>query len=297
MLDVKKFKGIILAGGAGTRLYPLTGVVSKQLLPVYDKPMIYYPLSILMLAEIKDILIITTPQNIYQFQNLLGDGSRFGLSLSYLEQPSPDGLAQALILGEEFLDGNPCCLVLGDNLFYGDGLKNILLRAKMQLEGATIFAYKVINPEQYGVVEFSGGKVLSIVEKPVEPRSQFAVTGLYFYNEKASELAKKIKPSPRGELEISDLNKLYLEQEQLNVETLGRGFAWLDTGTHSNLMSAGQFVQTVEQRQGYKVACLEEIALNNGWLSNENLKEIINTFKECEYKKYLLSLIDNKIYT
>jgi glucose-1-phosphate thymidylyltransferase len=287
----KKIKGIILAGGSGSRLYPLTEVVSKQLLPVYDKPMIYYPLSILMLAEIKDILIITTPQNISQFQNLLGDGSRFGLQLSYVEQPSPDGLAQALILGEEFLDGSPCCLVLGDNIFYGDGLKNILLRAKMQLNGATIFAYKVNHPEQYGVVEFAKGKVMSLVEKPVYTRSQFAVTGLYFYNEKASEMAKKIKPSPRGELEITDLNKQYLKQGQLKAEILGRGYAWLDTGTHNSLMSAGQFVQTIEQRQGYKIACLEEIALKNGWLSYEKLSMNINSMKLNEYKDYLTSLI------
>ena len=296
LLNGKKFKGIILAGGSGTRLYPLTEVVSKQLLPVYDKPMIYYPLSVLMLAEIKDILIITTPQSISQFKNLLGDGSRFGLQLSYVEQPSPDGLAQALILGEDFLGGSPCCLVLGDNIFYGDGFKNILLRAKLQLNGATIFAYKVLHPGQYGVVEFEEGKVMSLVEKPVYTRSQFAVTGLYFYNEKASEMAKMIKPSPRGELEITDLNKQYLKQGRLNAEILGRGYAWLDTGTHSSLMSAGQFVQTIEQRQGYKIACLEEIALKNGWLSYVKLSMNINSMKLNEYKDYLTSLISqNKL--
>lgn len=246
-----------------------------------------------MLAEIQDILIVTTPASLSQFQSLLGDGSRLGLNISYIEQLSPDGLAQALILGEKYLNGSPCCLVLGDNIFYGDGLKKILIRAKTQLKGATIFACKVRYPEQFGVVEFADNKVVSLQEKPKFPRSQFAVTGLYFYNEKASELAKMIKPSARGELEITDLNKLYLAQGHLNVELLGRGFAWLDTGTYASLMSAGQFVQTIEERQGHKIACLEEIAFINRWISESELEMLINTIKENDYRKYLKTLIND----
>ena len=291
MLVEKKFKGIILAGGSGSRLYPLTQVVSKQLLPVYDKPLVYYPLSVLMLAEIRDILIITTTKSISQFQNLLGDGSRFGIRLSYIEQPSPDGLAQGLTIGENFLNGSPCCLVLGDNIFYGDGLKKILLRTKEQLNGATIYACKVSNPEQFGVVEFNDGKVLSIEEKPSSPRSSYAITGLYFYDAKASEIARSLEPSARGELEITDLNRRYLEQDKLKVELLGRGYAWLDAGTHNSLMSASQFVQTIQQRQGNKIACLEEIAFRNGWLSKNNLRMILKKMHLNEYKNYLESII------
>jgi glucose-1-phosphate thymidylyltransferase len=294
LTDRLKYKGIILAGGTGSRLYPLTLSVSKQLLPVYDKPMIYYPLSVLMLAEIRDILIVTTPQSKSQFMMLLGDGSRFGIRLSYVEQPSPDGIAQALTLGEDFLDGNPCCLVLGDNIFYGQGLKKALLGAKEHIIGATIFAHKVRSPEQFGVVEFKNGKALSLQEKPNSPRSDFAVTGLYFFDDKAPALARSIKPSSRGELEITDLNRLYLEKKQLNVELLGRGFAWLDTGSPSTLMSAGQFVQTLENRQGFKIACLEEIALRNGWLSKSDLSFILDSMKKGEYNEYLASLMSDE---
>ena len=285
-------KGIILAGGSGTRLYPLTQSVSKQLLPIYDKPLIYYPLSVLMLSEIRDILIVTTPSDQKQFKQLLGDGSQFGFRLSYVIQPTPDGLAQALILAEDFLEGGPCCLVLGDNIFYGQGFKEILDRAIQRNDGATLFAYKVNQPEQFGVVEFTEGKVVSLAEKPKSPRSHYAVTGLYFYDSHAPAMARSLKPSPRGELEITDLNQLYLDQEKLHVEIFGRGFAWLDTGTHDGLMSAGQFVQTIEKRQGFKVASLEEIAWRNHWISDNGLRKRGMSQGKNQYGQYLLSLLD-----
>ena len=285
-------KGILLAGGSGTRLYPLTQSVSKQLLPIYDKPLIYYPLSVLMLAKIRDIIIITTPYDQEQFKQLLGDGSRFGIRLSYEIQPSPDGLAQALILAEEFLEGGPSCLVLGDNIFYGQGFKEILDRAIQRNDGATVFAYKVNQPEQFGVVEFVNGKVVSLAEKPKSPRSHYAVTGLYFYDSNAPAMARSLKPSPRGELEITDLNQLYLNQEKLHVEIFGRGFAWLDTGTHDGLMSAGQFVQVIEKRQGFKIASLEEIAWRNHWISDNELRERGMIQEKNQYGQYLLSLLD-----
>ena len=285
-------KGIVLAGGSGSRLYPLTQSVSKQLLPIYDKPLIYYPLSVLMLSEIRDILIITTPHDQKQFQQLLGDGSQFGLRLSYVIQPTPDGLAQALILAEDFLEGGPSCLILGDNIFYGQGFKEILDSATIRENGATVFAYKVRQPEHFGVVEFVKGKVVSLVEKPKYPRSHYAVTGLYFYDSHAPEMARSLKPSLRGELEITDLNQLYLNQEKLHVEIFGRGFAWLDTGTHDGLMSAGQFVQTIEKRQGFKIASLEEIAWRNHWMSDSELRKRGIIHEKNQYGQYLLSLLD-----
>ncbi|BED87963.1 MULTISPECIES: glucose-1-phosphate thymidylyltransferase RfbA [unclassified Pseudoalteromonas] len=289
-------KGIILAGGSGTRLYPITMGVSKQLLPIYDKPMIYYPLSVLMLAGIKEILIITTDEDLDSFKRLLGDGSQFGIELNYTVQPSPDGLAQAFILGEEFIGEDDVCLVLGDNIFYGEGftpkLKNAVENAKNGL-GATVFGYQVKDPERFGVVEFSRNKkAISIEEKPLEPKSNFAVTGLYFYDNTVVELAKKVEPSQRGELEITCLNEMYLNQNKLNVERLGRGFAWLDTGTHESLLEAAQFVETIEKRQGYKIACLEEIAFNNGWLSKEQIKERAELFKKNSYGHYLSVLTE-----
>ena len=285
-------KGILLAGGSGTRLYPLTQSVSKQLLPIYDKPLIYYPLSVLMLAKIRDIIIITTPYDQEQFKQLLGDGSRFGIRLSYEIQPSPDGLAQALILAEEFLEGGPSCLVLGDNIFYGQGFKEILDRAIQRNDGATVFAYKVNQPEQFGVVEFVNGKVVSLAEKPKYPRSHYAITGLYFYDSHAPEMARSLNPSLRGELEITDLNQLYLNQEKLHVEIFGRGFAWLDTGTHDGLMSAGQFVQVIEKRQGFKISSLEEIGWRNHWISDNGLRERGMIQEKNQYGQYLLSLLD-----
>ncbi|MDX7597074.1 glucose-1-phosphate thymidylyltransferase RfbA [Aeromonas caviae] len=287
-------KGIILAGGSGTRLYPITMGVSKQLLPVYDKPMIYYPLSVLMLAGIRDILIITTPEDQASFQRLLGDGSKFGISLTYAEQPSPDGLAQAFIIGEEFIGSDPVCLVLGDNIFYGQGFSNKLKNAveKAQIDnGATVFGYQVKDPERFGVVEFDDDqKAISIEEKPVNPKSHYAVTGLYFYPSDVVKQAKQVKPSARGELEITTLNEMYLNEGNLHVEMLGRGFAWLDTGTHESLLEAAQFVETVEKRQGYKIACLEEIAFLHGWLSSSQLIKRGNLMSKNSYGQYLLTL-------
>ena len=290
----KPHKGIILAGGSGSRLYPITKAVSKQLLPVYNKPMIFFPLSVLMLSQINEILLITTPDDQRQFQRLLGNGNQWGLKISYAIQPSPDGLAQALIIGEEFLDGAPCALVLGDNLFYANELRKILKNAINRPSGATIFACAVSDPERYGVVEISAnGNVLGLQEKPSLPQSNLAVTGLYFFDEKASEYAKTLSPSERGELEITDLNRLYLEINSLNCETFGRGVAWFDTGTYESLLEASQFVQTLEHRQGLQVASLEEIAFTNGWISSEELRDYANTLKNADSKNYFLELANN----
>jgi glucose-1-phosphate thymidylyltransferase len=286
-----KRKGIILAGGSGTRLYPITRGVSKQLLPIYDKPMIYYPLSVLMLAEIRDILIITTPEDQAGFQRLLGDGSDFGIRLSYAVQPSPDGLAQAFIIGDEFIGDDSVCLVLGDNIFFGQGFSPMLLRAAAREKGATVFGYKVKDPERFGVVEFDADmRALSLEEKPAQPKSNIAVTGLYFYDNDVVQIAKSIKPSPRGELEITCVNRAYMERGDLNVELLGRGFAWLDTGTHESLLEAAHFVQTIETRQGYKVACLEEIALHNKWLSAEQVYQVGRVLAKTSYGQYLMAI-------
>lgn len=297
MSNVKQRKGIILAGGSGTRLHPATLAISKQLLPVFDKPMIYYPLSTLMLGGIRDILIISTPQDTPRFQQLLGDGARWGLNLSYAVQASPDGLAQAFIIGEDFIGNSPSALVLGDNLFYGHDFNQLLERADARTDCASVFAYHVQDPERYGVVEFSDdGKAISLEEKPTTPRSNYAVTGLYFYDENVAQMARTLKPSPRGELEITDLNRMYMDIGKLNVEIMGRGYAWLDTGTHESLLDAGQFIATIEQRQGLKVACPEEIAYRKGWINAAQLEELAAPLRKNGYGQYLVRVLNEKVF-
>ena len=297
MSNAMQRKGIILAGGSGTRLHPATLAISKQLLPVFDKPMIYYPLSTLMLGGIRDILIISTPQDTPRFQQLLGDGARWGLNLSYAVQESPDGLAQAFIIGEDFIGNSPSALVLGDNLFYGHDFNQLLERADARTDCASVFAYHVQDPERYGVVEFNDdGKAISLEEKPAKPRSNYAVTGLYFYDENVAKMARTLKPSPRGELEITDLNRMYMDIGKLNVEIMGRGYAWLDTGTHESLLDAGQFIATIEQRQGLKVACPEEIAFRKGWINAAQLEELAAPLRKNGYGQYLVRVLNEKVF-
>jgi glucose-1-phosphate thymidylyltransferase len=288
-------KGIVLAGGSGTRLYPITKGTSKQLLPIYDKPMVYYPISVLMLAGIRDILIISTPEDMPGFKRLLGDGSQFGVKFSYAIQPSPDGLAQAFLIGKEFIDGDSCALVLGDNIYFGESFGRKLEAVVQRTDGATVFGYQVMDPERFGVVEFDeSNRAVSLEEKPSEPKSNWAVTGLYFYDKNVVEMAKKVKPSARGELEITTLNEMYLELGNLHVEKLGRGFAWLDTGTHESLLEASQFIHTIEQRQGFKVACLEEIAYRKGWLSKDEVLAQAKVLSKTQYGRYLQTLVEEK---
>ncbi len=291
-------KGIILAGGSGTRLYPLTKSISKQIIPVYDKPMIYYPLSVLMLAGIQEILIISTPQDIHLYEDLLGDGSQLGLSLSYAKQPSPDGLAQAFLIGEKFVGNDPVCLILGDNIYYGHGFGKVLMETSAIDDGAVVFGYYVTDPHRYGVVDFdSSGKVLSLEEKPKNPKSNYAVTGLYFYSNDVIEKAKSLKPSARGELEITDLNRLYLEEKRLKVKIMGRGMAWLDTGTHESLLQASNFIHTIEERQGLKVSCLEEIAFTRGYIDKVQLVALAQPLLKNQYGQYLMNIAEEKIFT